>query len=96
MPKVSSTAAFGPTTSVKAALIGVSVQLAVVALKTRRVTGTLAVMSSCPVGALEEDTGAMVTVLTVELRLSRRTVTDEPVRPKSIPEPLLRLISMGA
>ena len=40
--------------------------------------------------------GAMVTVLTAELRLSRRTVTDEPVRPKSIPEPLLRLISMGA
>ena len=96
MPKVSSTAAFGPTTSVKGPEMSVSIQLEVAVSKVRRRSGTLAVMSSCPVGALEEDTGAMVTVLTVELRLSRRTVTVEPVRPKSIPEPLLRLISMGA
>ena len=53
-------------------------------------------MSSCPVGASEDATGAMDTVLTAELRLSKRTVTVEPVRPKSIPEPLLRLISTGA
>jgi hypothetical protein len=45
---------------------------------------------------LEDATGAMVTVLTVELRLSRRTVTVEPVRPKSRPLLLLRLISTGA
>jgi hypothetical protein len=46
IPKVSSTAAFGPTTSAKAVLIGVSVQEAVLALKTRRVTGTSAMTCS--------------------------------------------------
>ena len=76
--------------------MAVSVQLAVAVSKVRRRSGTLPVMTSCPVGASEDATGVRVTVLTAALRLSRRTVTVAPVRPKSIPEPLLRLISTGA
>ena len=81
IPKLSSTVSFGPTTWVNAALIGVSVQVALLAVKTRRVTGTAAVTASWSVGAAAESTGAIVTVLATELRLNRLTVMVAPVRP---------------
>ena len=96
MPKLNSIALFGAITSVKLPVMDVSVQVAVTASKVRRRNGTLPAMASCPSGALAEGTGAIVTVLTAALRLRNRNVTTEPVRPKSTPELLVGLISIGA
>ena len=80
IPKVTSTVPWGPTTCVMAEP---TVRAVEVPSALTRVSGTDPVMAVWPEGAAAEAVGVMLWVTVAAVRLRRRTVTVEPVRPKS-------------
>ena len=95
MPNLSSVEAFGSMGTVNSATRAVAFH-SPCSLKLRRVIGTEPVISSWPLGAELEGTGATVSSIVSEVRLSTRTVTSEPRRPKSKPLAEDSLICAGA